>query len=135
MNQFSVDINIAYKWMEDPKGTRVTGACFRLVFDVEPKTKGDIVAQPNYRAIRYKMLTWLMNKWDSRLLVWTEDPTYPHYFGLEPNIVPIPCDPSPDNLAQYLLTICSEQLEGMGVIINNITFYKYPHLPCHASSI
>ena len=59
----------------------------------------------DFGVIKARLCQWLEDNWDHKTLLWTEDPlsaSIPVFLGSD-DIIPVPFNPTAENLANYLL--------------------------------
>lgn len=97
------------------------GHNYRAHFTVAASEQGlDSVGRVlDFSAIKERLCQWLEDHWDHKMLLWDDDP-YINSYGAalrqDPSVVPVPFNPTAENMAQYLLSVVGPQrLAGTGV--------------------
>lgn len=99
------------------------GHNYRAHFTVEPKYDLDDIGRVvDFSVIKSSLCEWLENYWDHRMLIWDQDPllqllhqatdTAIVKFGeqIQSTIVPVPFNPTAENMAQHLVEIVGPYL-------------------------
>lgn len=70
----------------------------------------------DFSVMKSKLCEWLEENWDHRMLLWELDPYVKTSLEHDNSVVPVPFNPTAENMADYLLhEIGPKQLEGTGV--------------------
>jgi 6-pyruvoyltetrahydropterin/6-carboxytetrahydropterin synthase len=71
---------------------------------------------------------WIDEKWDHAFLVNEDDRVMCEFLvEQQQRRYFLPCEPSAENLAQYLLTKANELLKGAGVVVKEVRFWETPN--------
>jgi len=61
---------------------------------------------------------WLGQSWDHKMLLWRQDPFLEQLRHTIAGIVPVPFNPTAENMAEYLVEVVGPQmLRGTGVVL------------------
>jgi 6-pyruvoyltetrahydropterin/6-carboxytetrahydropterin synthase len=75
----------------------------------------------DFSEIKNRLCTWLEAEWDHRMLLWHNDPWLSAVLSIDPTVVPVPFNPTAENMALYLLrTVGPSVLEGTGISLVNV---------------
>jgi len=69
---------------------------------------------------------WIDENWDHNMIIWSQDPNLEHILkceGLKKPFV-FPMNPTAENLAQYLISISNDLLNGTGVSVKKIKLWE-----------
>lgn len=70
----------------------------------------------DFSVIKYRLCMWLEDAWDHKMLIWEKDPLLSPLRELDNEVVPVPFNPTAENIAQYLVEVVGpRQLKGTGV--------------------
>lgn len=105
----------------------------------------DIGRVIDFGEIKSRLCMWLEENWDHKFLAWDEDTLIESLFvesqhilndedsrTFRESIVPVPFNPTAENLAKYLVTeVGPEQLQGTGIKLVEVIIEET--VKCHAS--
>lgn len=75
--------------------------------------------------IKTRLCGWLENWWDHRMLLWDQDPMLPDLLNIDPTVVPVPFNPTAENIAQHVVeTVGPYALAGTGVRLVAVTLHE-----------
>lgn len=79
----------------------------------------------DFSVIKATVCEWLEREWDHRMLLWENDPMLPALFSIDPSIVPVPFNPTAENIARHMVEVVGpECLEDTGVKLVAVTVYE-----------
>jgi 6-pyruvoyltetrahydropterin/6-carboxytetrahydropterin synthase len=92
------------------------GHNYVVTFVCEPEGDLDGVGRViDFSVIKSHLCEWLESTWDHHMLLWTEDPMLDAVRAIDPTVVPVPFNPTAENLAEHLLhEVGPERLAGTG---------------------
>lgn len=76
----------------------------------------------DFSIIKEKLCMWLEHYWDHKMLLWCNDPFYDTMYQLDRHgVVPLPFNPTAENMAQHLLTVVGPmQLKNTGCTLVSV---------------
>lgn len=108
----------------ESKCAHLHGHNYRVHFQVKGDDGLDAVGRVlDFSAIKHRLCDWLEQYWDHKFLVWEFDPLAPALQQLDPaGVVLVSFNPTAENMAQYLLDISLQLLDGtfcrlVGVVV------------------
>ena len=63
----------------------------------------------DFCVIKDSLCAWLDTHWDHRLLLWADDPLLPALAAIDPSVIPVPCNPTAENMARHLGEVVAPQ--------------------------
>lgn len=88
------------------KCANLHGHNYRIHFVCRPSTKLDTVGRVvDFSVIKTKLCQWLEDHFDHKMLIWTKDPDLRRLAEIDPTVVPVPFNPTAENIAEYLVNI------------------------------
>lgn len=114
------------------------GHNYRVHFKCSAEQLDGVGRVIDFGVIKGLLCEWVEDNWDHRFLMWNEDPLCGSmgscdYAQLDPtpipsndelideSIVPLPFNPTAENMAEYLLRVIGPiQLEGTGVVLEEV---------------
>jgi 6-pyruvoyltetrahydropterin/6-carboxytetrahydropterin synthase len=123
------------RWHEIDAGHRVCGhegKCahlhghrYRVEFTCEAAQLDALGRVIDFSVIKTRLCQWLEDHFDHRMLLWTHDPMLGPLRDLDHAVIALPCNPTAENLAQYLVeTVGPQQLAGTGVRLAACTVHE-----------
>lgn len=112
------DVSIGHRvYKHESKCKHLHGHNYRVHFTVSGEL--DAVGRVlDFGVIKEKLCMWLEDCWDHRMLIWEDDPWLHHLLDIDGWVVPVPFNPTAENMAQYLLNVVGpKQLEGTGTVL------------------
>lgn len=103
------------------------GHNYRIHFSCRAYDLDNVGRVIDFSDMKSKLCMWVEQHWDHKFLVWEEDPLFKQLSStakLEPDlammylesIVPVPFNPTAENLAKYLVEVVGpQQLKGTGI--------------------
>lgn len=74
-------------------------------FHCEARTLIDLQNLIDGSLIKNNICRWLLNNWDHKLLLWEDDPLALRIFELDTSVQIVTFNPTPENMANYLLNM------------------------------
>ena len=107
----------------ESKCKHLHGHRYRFTFRLTAPELDTIGRVIDFSVVKSLLCEWLEDHWDHRMLLWEKDPQLPDLCRLEPaSIVPVPFNPTAENLASYLLRVVGpKQLSGTGITLTSVT--------------
>lgn len=110
------------------------GHNYRIHFTCEAKELDSIGRVIDFSVVKEKLCMWLEDNWDHKFLVGSSDPMVSRGGLLNPcspsvetlsilsgSIVPVPFNPTAENMAHHLVTVVGpQQLAGTGVQLRSV---------------
>jgi 6-pyruvoyltetrahydropterin/6-carboxytetrahydropterin synthase len=110
------------------------GHNYRIHFNCVTEKLDSVGRVVDFGVIKEKLCMWLEDNWDHKFLVWEHDDLYQlvcpgktsFFYSstkaakkmLEDSFIPVPFNPTAENMAQYLVEVIGpQQLAGTGVIL------------------
>lgn len=94
--------------------------------------KDEIGRVLDFGVIKEKLCMWIEDHWDHKMLLWTGDPLLASMLELDGDVVPVPFNPTAENMAEFLVEeIGPTVLEGTGVTLYKVVIEETAK--CHAS--
>ncbi len=112
------------------------GHNYRIYFDCKANGLDSIGRVIDFGVIKSTLCVWLEQQWDHRFLMWEQDPMLQNLknlsliYGednqegedLRNSLVPVPFNPTAENLGQFLLnTVGPSLLKNTGVVLCSVT--------------
>lgn len=86
----------------------------------------------DFGVIKEKLCMWIEHNWDHRMLLWDQDPHIMAMMDMDPDVVPVPFNPTAENMAEFLVEeIGPAMLEDTGVVLYKVIIEETAK--CHAS--
>lgn len=79
----------------------------------------------DFGQIKAKIVTWLEEEWDHRMLIWCKDPWLSQLAAIDPSICSVPFNPTAENIAQHMVDVVGPRLlNGSGVVLVECTVHE-----------
>lgn len=133
------DISVGHRVVgHEGKCRHLHGHNYRVHFHCEVEKLDEVGRVIDFSVIKDKLCMWLEDNWDHKFLHWETDFIIvglnrfakcapdgwgdTDYSNFVESLVPVPFNPTAENMADYLLnTIAPQQLKGLGVVCTKIT--------------
>ena len=94
------------------------GHNYRVAFECAAEELDDLGRVIDFQVIKDRLCQWLEDNWDHRMLLWQQDELVPALSAVDNSIVPVPFNPTAENMANHLLRVVGpEQLAGTCVTL------------------
>lgn len=98
------------------KCRHIHGHGYVVHFTCEAERLDELGRVIDFSVIKSRLCQWLEDNWDHGFLIWEGDPLCEKLQELDSGVVPVPFNPTAENMAQYLVEVVGpKQLEGTGV--------------------
>lgn len=100
----------------ESKCAHLHGHNYRIHFHCQADRLDLVGRVIDFSVIKHLLCEWLEENWDHKMLIWEHDPLLKDLWDLDPTIVPVPFNPTAENIAEYLVRfIGPQQLKDTGV--------------------
>lgn len=100
----------------ESKCAHLHGHNYRVHFHCEAPALDALGRVIDFSVIKSALCMWLEEEWDHRMLIWEGDPMLAALVALDPMVVPVPFNPTAENIGRHLLYVVGPQrLAGTGV--------------------
>lgn len=126
------DISCGHRvYGHESKCAHLHGHNYRFHLHCQANTLDRLGRVIDFSVIKERLCVWLENEWDHRFLMWDQDPALATLAALDSTVVPLPFNPTAENLAEYLVCVIGpRQLKGTGVRLSRVTIEETAK--CHA---
>jgi 6-pyruvoyltetrahydropterin/6-carboxytetrahydropterin synthase len=98
------DISCGHRvYGHEGKCANLHGHNYRIHFHCQTSGLDRLGRVVDFGVIKSRLCMWLEDNWDHRMLIWKEDPMLDALRCLDPTVVPVPFNPTAENMAQYLV--------------------------------
>jgi 6-pyruvoyltetrahydropterin/6-carboxytetrahydropterin synthase len=79
----------------------------------------------DFSVIKSTLCEWLETNWDHKFLIWKDDPHKDALIAIDPDgVVPVPFNPTAENLADHLLRVIGPQVLPKGIYLTRVEFME-----------
>lgn len=99
------------------------GHNYRFHFTVEAKKLDEIGRVIDFSVIKSTLCEWLEEYWDHKMILWQKDPLLDSMYNgsdLWEGIVPVPFNPTAENIAEYFLKDVAPFILGEDVVLTKV---------------
>lgn len=103
----------------ESKCAHLHGHNYRVHFFVAAPKLDHVGRVIDFSVIKTTLCQWLEDNWDHKMLLWERDPMFLTLQTVDPDgVVPVPFNPTAENMGQYLLEVVGPKLlpEGMTLV-------------------
>lgn len=99
----------------ESKCRHLHGHNYRIHFEVRADNLDAVGRVMDFSVIKTRLCMWLEDNWDHKFLLFDEDTAIRELVVFIDDIVPLPFNPTAENMAKYLVQVIGpKQLEGTG---------------------
>lgn len=99
---------------------RVHFTC-RMKTDFDPQKRLDQVGRViDFSVMKSSLCMWLEASWDHHFLVWNQDPWYKKLYEIDGTVMPVPFNPTAENMAKYLCEVIGPSELPRGVVLSAV---------------
>jgi 6-pyruvoyltetrahydropterin/6-carboxytetrahydropterin synthase len=111
------DISVGHRvYNHESKCAHLHGHNYRIHFHCKAEQLDNIGRVIDFSEIKYRLCMWLEDNWDHKMLIWNQDPWYLFLAELDRTVVPVPFNPTAENMAEHLVKVVGPaQLQGTGI--------------------
>lgn len=111
------DISVGHRvYNHESKCAHLHGHNYRIHFHCQAEQLDSVGRVIDFSEIKSSLCMWLEDFWDHKMLIWNQDPWYKVLAELDPTVVPVPFNPTAENMAEYLVKVVGPiQLQGTGI--------------------
>lgn len=111
------DISVGHRvYNHESKCAHLHGHNYRIHFHCQAEHLDSVGRVIDFSEIKSRLCMWLEDIWDHKMLIWNQDPWYRVLAELDPTVVPVPFNPTAENMAEHLVKVVGpQQLHGTGI--------------------
>lgn len=116
------DISVGHRvFGHESKCQHLHGHNYRITFACNAEQLDGVGRVIDFSVIKSALCMWLEDNWDHRFLVWEGDPWLLRLQVIDNTVVPVPFNPTAENIAAHLLNVIGpQQLAGTGVTLVSV---------------